>query len=388
MKNTDYDFKSIIDRKNTNSAKWDYFNDDLPMWVADMDFKVAPQIHEAILKRANHPVYGYSIVPDSLFQSYIKWWSDNYNLVMNREDMLYATGVVPSIASMIRCFTDIGDNILLQSPVYHAFYFIINDNNRNALESELIFENSEYKIDFDDLDKKLADTKLMFLCNPHNPIGKIWSKSDLENIGKLCKKHDVILIADEIHCDLTDPDKVYNPFMLASTYEKTILCLSPSKSFNIAGFQSSIVYCKNKELLSEIQTQLHIDNSDSANVFAVSVVEAAYNESAEWLLALKNILFENKKTVEDFLLSELSQIKLIKGDATYLLWLDCRELKMSSDDIVEHLRTNQGLFLSSGNDFGRGGDGFLRLNIACPEKLLIKGLNKLKEGVLEIVNGQ
>ena len=386
MKNTEYDFQTVIDRHSTNSLKWDLFDDDYPMWVADMDFMVAPNIQQAILKRASHPVFGYSIVPDSLFEAYISWWDRRYGLKMSRDEMLYATGVMPSISSMIRCLTDVGDEILIQSPVYHVFFYVIEDNNRKVLENELIFRDGKYEIDFDDLDEKLSKVKMMILCNPQNPVGKIWSKEELGQIGELCKKHDVILISDEIHCDLTDPGTSYNPFMTSSDYNNTILCISPSKSFNVAGFQSSVVYTKNPELLEKIRTQMHIDNSDSCNVFAVSAVEAAYNESEDWLEELKEVIFENKQIVKDYLENELPVIKLVECDATYLLWLDCTALNVSSKVLSEFLRSNQGLFLSSGSDFGQIGDGFLRLNIACPPKLLKEGLLRLKAGVIALNN--
>ena len=386
MKNTEYDFQTVIDRHSTNSLKWDLFDDDYPMWVADMDFMVAPNIQQAILKRASHPVFGYSIVPDSLFEAYINWWDRRYGLEMSRDEMLYATGVMPSISSMIRCLTDVGDEILIQSPVYHVFFYVIEDNNRKVLENELIFRDGKYEIDFDDLDEKLSKVKMMILCNPQNPVGKIWSKEELGKIGELCKKHDVILISDEIHCDLTDPGTSYNPFMTSSDYNNTILCISPSKSFNVAGFQSSVVYTKNPELLEKIRTQFHVDNSDSCNVFAVSAVEAAYNESEDWLEELKEVIFENKQIVKDYLENELPVIKLVECDATYLLWLDCTALNVSSKVLSEFLRSNQGLFLSSGSDFGQIGDGFLRLNIACPPKLLKEGLLRLKAGVIALNN--
>lgn len=383
---TVYDFTSVIDRKNTNSLKWDLFEDDLPMWVADMDFKVAPAIEEAILKRAKHPVYGYTIVPDELFEVYINWWNKRYDFKMSREDMAYSIGVMPSISSMIRCLTDEDDEILIQSPVYHVFYYVIEDNNRKVLENELVYENGKYRIDFDDLDEKLSKVKLMILCNPHNPIGKIWSKDDLARIGKLCKKHDVILISDEIHCDLTDPTVNYNPFETSFDYENTITCLSPSKSFNIAGFQSSLVHTKNNDLLEKIKIQMHIDNSDSCNVFATTAVIAAYKDCEDWLEELKEVLYENKMTVKKFLESELPIIKLVESDATYLLWLDCSSLNVSSKMLSEFLRQNQGLFLSAGIDFGQSGDNFLRMNIACPQELLIEGLYKLKGGIISFNN--
>ena len=362
MKNTEYDFQTVIDRHSTNSLKWDLFDDDYPMWVADMDFMVAPNIQQAILKRASHPVFGYSIVPDSLFEAYINWWDRRYGLEMSRDEMLYATGVMPSISSMIRCLTDVGDEILIQSPVYHVFFYVIEDNNRKVLENELIFRDGNYEIDFDDLDEKLSKVKMMILCNPQNPVGKIWSKEEL------------------------GPGTSYNPFMTSSDYNNTILCISPSKSFNVAGFQSSVVYTKNPELLEKIRTQLHVDNSDSCNVFAVSAVEAAYNESEDWLEELKEVIFENKQIVKDYLEKELPVIRLVECDATYLLWLDCTSLNVSSNVLSEFLRSNQGLFLSSGSDFGQVGDGFLRLNIACPSKLLKEGLLRLKAGVIALNN--
>ena len=388
MKNTEYDFESVIDRTQTGSLKWDLFGDDVPMWVADMDFKVAPCIEKAIQKRASHPVYGYTIVQDELFEAYISWWDRRYDFKMSKEDMLYSTGVMPSISSMIRCLTDVGDNILIQSPVYHVFFYVIEDNNRRVLENQLVYENGAYGIDFDDLDERLAESKLMILCNPQNPVGRIWSKEDLSKIGELCRKHDVVLISDEIHCDLTDPDVKYNPFETSSDYDKVITCLSPSKSFNIAGFQSSVVHTKNNELRERIKAQMHIDNSDSCNVFATTAVIAAYGESEEWLEELKEVLYENKLIVKDYLEKELPIVKLVECDATYLLWLDCSALNVPSKVLSGFLRTNQGLFLSAGCDFGQCGDNFLRMNIACPKDLLMDGLGRLKAGItaLNIIN--
>ena len=383
MKSTKYDFESIIDRHDTNSLKWDLFDDDLPMWVADMDFKVAPAIQDAILKRAKHPVFGYTVVPDELFEAYINWWKSRYNLEMSREDMAYSMGVMPSISSMIRCLSDENDEILIQTPVYHVFFYVIEDNNRKVIENELIYENGEYKIDFDDLDEKLSKVKMMILCNPHNPVGKIWSKEDLDRILELCKKNDVILVSDEIHCDLTDPELKYNP---CAADDNVIRCLSPSKSFNVAGFQSSIVHTTNNELLGKIKAQMHIDNSDSCNVFATSAVIAAYNGSEEWLEELRQVLYENKQAVKKYLDEELPIVKLVECDATYLLWIDCSALGVHSEVLCEFLRTNQGLFLSPGHQFGENGKNFLRMNIACPRELLLDGLARLKAGIIALNN--
>ncbi len=378
-----HDFENVIDRHDTNSLKWDFFDDDLPMWVADMDFRVAPEIQEAVLKRAEHPVYGYTVVPDELFESYISWWDRRYGFEMSRAEMAYSIGVMPSISSMIRCLTDVGDEILIQTPVYHVFFYVIEDNDRKVLENELVYENGEYRIDFDDLDEKLSKVKMMILCNPHNPIGKIWSREELGQIVDLCKKHDVILISDEIHCDLTDPGVKYNP---CDSSDNVITCLSPSKSFNIAGFQSSVVHTKNGELLDKIRNQMHIDNSDSCNVFATTAVIAAYNECEDWLDELREVLYENKQIVRDYLENELPVIKLVDCNATYLLWLDCSSLNVSSKVLSEFLRQNQGLFLSAGIDFGKSGDSFLRMNIACPQELLKDGLSRLKVGIIALNN--
>ena len=377
MKNTEYDFNTVIDRHGTNSLKWDLFD--------DMDFMVAPAIREAIQKRANHPVYGYNIVPDELFEAYINWWDRRYDLKMSKDDMAYSIGVMPSISSMIRCLTDVGDEILIQSPVYHVFYYVIEDNDRKVLENDLAYENGKYEIDFDDLDEKLSRVKMMILCNPHNPVGKIWSRKELDKIEELCIRHDVVLISDEIHCDLTDPDVYYNPF---KSHDNVVRCLSPSKSFNIAGFQSSIIQTVNSELLEKIKTQMHIDNSDSANVFAASAVIAAYDESEDWLCELRQVLYENKQIVREYLKNELPVIDLVESDATYLLWLDCSQLNVPSKVLSGFLRQNQGLFLSAGIDFGQCGDNFLRMNIACPQELLKDGLARLKAGItaLSIIN--
>ena len=377
MKNTENDFKSIIDRHDTNSLKWDYFDDDLPMWVADMDFKVAPAIQNAIQKRANHPIYGYTVVPDELFEAYINWWDRRYGFKMSRDDMAYSIGVMPSISSMIRCLTDVGDEILIQSPVYHVFYYVIEDNGRKVLENELIYENGKYRIHFDDLDEKLSKVKMMILCNPHNPIGKIWSREELAKIDELCEKHDVILISDEIHCDLTDPGIKYNPFENISRSNNVITCLSPSKSFNIAGFQSSIIHTKNRVLLESIKTQMHIDNSDSCNVFAASAVMSAYNESEGWLEELKEVLYENKRIVKEYLANELPVIKLVECDATYLLWLDLNDTGLDWKQLDNLIINKAKLWLDAGWIFGKPGRGFQRINVACPRSVLNEALERL-----------
>lgn len=389
-----YNFDSIIDRKNTNSLKWDLFDDEYPMWVADMDFYTSPLIYESVNRKAKHGVYAYSFVNDEVFDSYINWWK-RYGLKMEKEELLFATGVIPSITSIIRAFSDIGDNVLIQTPVYHVFFYVILDNGRKVVENQLIYNpNSDdvetaYTIDFEDLDEKLKNpkTKLMILCNPHNPIGKIWDRENLEKIAVLAKKHDVIVVSDEIHCDLADPDLTYVPF--ASLEEdlsnNSFTCISPSKTFNIAGLQSSAVYTRNDELYEILERQLAIDCFNHPNIFSIDATIASY-KSEDWLNELKEVLFSNKLIVDDFLKRKIPEIRLVPANATYLLWLDCTELSTDSMTLSEFFRDEVGLFLSPGVQFGQNGDNFLRMNIACPEELLLEGLNALKEGVNKFKN--
>ena len=390
-----YNFDSIIDRKNTNSLKWDLFDDEYPMWVADMDFYAAPLIYESVNSKAKHGVYAYSFVNEDVYDSYINWWK-KYGLEMQKDELLFATGVMPSIASIIREFTDVGDNVSIQTPVYHVFFYVILDNDRNVVENQLIYDpkskdvETAYTIDFDDLEEKFKDpkTKLMLLCNPHNPIGKIWDEESLEKIAALANKHNVIVVSDEIHCDLTDPDLKYVPF--ASLDEKlsnnSITCISPSKTFNIAGLQSSAVFTRNKELYERLERQLAIDYFNHPNIFSIDATIAAY-KSEDWLNELREVLFNNKMIVDEFLKTEIPEIKLVPANATYLLWLNCSELNKEdhedgfSNDLSEFLRENVGLFLSPGVQFGQNGDDFLRMNIACPQELLLEGLNALKIGI-------
>ena len=393
-----YNFDTVIDRKNTNSLKWDLFDDEYPMWVADMDFYAAPAIYESVNRKAKHGVYAYSFVNDEVFDSYISWWK-KYGLEMKKEQLLFATGVMPSITSIIRAFSDEGDNVLIQTPVYHVFFYVILDNNRNVVENQLIYNpdsndvETAYEIDFEDLEEKLKDpkTKLMILCNPHNPIGRIWDKEILEKIAALVKKHDVIIVSDEIHCDLTDPDLKYVPFASLDDdlSQNSITCISPSKTFNIAGLQSSAVFTENKEFYEILERQLSIDCFNHANIFSIDATIAAY-KSEDWLNELREVLFSNKMIVNDFLKAEIPEIKLVPANATYLLWLDIsrinNDFNTDSNAISEFLREEVGLFLSPGVQFGQNGDNFLRMNIACPEDLLIDGLNALKEGIIKFKN--
>ena len=382
MKNTEYDFQTVIERKNTNCLKWDLFDDDLPMWVADMDFRVAPAIENAIMQRANHPIYGYTVVHDELFEAYINWWDRRYGLKMQREDMAYSIGVMPSISSMIRCLTDVGDEILIQTPVYHVFFYVIEDNNRKVLENQLIYENGEYRIDFEDLDKKLSKVKMMILCNPHNPVGKIWSEGDLDHIGRLCKKHDVILISDEIHCDITLPGRSYTPFaeVSESARRNSITCMSASKAFNLAGLHSAAVMIPNPHLRQRISRGLNNEElAESGTLGALSAV-LALTRGREWLLALRENLEKNRNLATRFIRNEIPGVLPVPAEATYLLWADIGNVTPDDRRFAAFLRKETGLRVSPGSGFGNAGRGFIRINLACPEVTLMDGLERLREG--------
>ena len=376
-----YDFDSIINRKNTNCLKWDLFDTKLPMWVADMDFKVAPEISGEIINKANENLYGYAIIPDEWYDAYINWWK-YYGLNMDKNNLKFANGVMPAIATIIRKLTKENDKILIQTPVYHVFFYVIEDNNREIVENQLVYKNGSYEIDFKDLEEKLADENvtLMMLCNPHNPVGKIWSRKDLEKIADLCAKYDVNIISDEIHCDLTDPDKKYIPFASISNYD-SVTTVSPTKSFNIAGLNTAAVYIVGDKLKEDIFNALDVEWVSRANILAITGAIAAYKNGRPWLDELRQYLYDNKKFVADFIKDEIPEIKLIDADATYLLWLDCSSLDISSKDFVKFLNEKTGVLLSAGVDFSKNSDEFLRLNIACPRKLLMDGLKAIKKGV-------
>ena len=379
-----YDFDEMIDRSKTNSLKWDIADGELPMWVADMDIKTAPEITEAIIKRAEHGVFGYSIVPDEWHDAYINWWKNRHGIEYRKEDLIFSTGVIPIISSCVRKLTTAGENVLIMTPVYNIFFNCIKNNGRNVSEFSIDYSGGEYTIDWEKLEKLLADpqTSLMLLCNPHNPIGKIWDRETLARIGELAFENGVTVISDEIHCDITDPGCEYVPF--ASVSEKCrnncVVCVSPTKAFNLAGLQTAAAIVPNARLRHKVWRALNTDEVAEPNVFAVQAAVAAFTEGGEWLDELRQYIYENKTLVKEFLLREIPQIKLVPSEATYLLWLDCSQLGMDSSELAAHIRRETGLFLSEGNIYGNGRD-FLRMNIACPKQIVRDGLERLKRAV-------
>lgn len=379
-----YDFDTIINRNDTNSLKWDLFDVDLPMWVADMDFKAPPELTNDLKSKVNEAIYGYAIITDKWYDAYINWWSQ-YGIHMKKDELKFTTGVMPAISSIIRRLTKPQEKVLIQTPVYHVFFYVIEDNNRVVVENQLIYDGKNYSIDFKDLEEKLSDpdVTLMLLCNPHNPIGKIWSKDDLEKIGTLCDKYNVTVVADEIHCDLTDPGKKYIPFTSVSSVceDISITTISPTKSFNIAGLKTAAVRIINKSLQEKVFKAIAVDGLGEPSTFAITGSISVYTKCKPWLTQLREYLYNNKQILNDYLINKLPDIKLVPGEATYLLWLDCSRLNIKSEEFSKFLCEKTGLLLSPGIQFGENGDQFLRINIACPKELLIKGLELLNKGV-------
>lgn len=376
-----YDFDTVINRRGTDSVKWNVGKNELPMWVADMDFRLAPEIEKAIKKRIEHGVFGYSVIPDEWYDAYINWWQNRHGVSFKREGLIFCTGVVPAISSIVRKLTTPNENVVIQTPVYNVFFNSIINNGCRVLESPLVYDrkSSSYSMDLEDLEAKLSDpqTTLMILCNPHNPVGKIWDKITLEKIGRLAKKHNVTVISDEIHCDITEPGKNYVPFASVSDIcrEISITCIAPTKAFNMAGMQSAAVYAENPVLHHKVWRALNTDEIAEPNSFACISAVTAFNKGAGWLDAMRKYVSENRKRVYEFIEKEIPEISAVRSEATYLLWLDISKTGLSAAEI----RENTGLFLTDGSVYGDCGKNFLRMNIACPKTTLEDGLQRLKK---------
>jgi len=381
-----YDFDTVIDRHNTNSVKWNVKEGELPMWVADMDFKAAPEILKAIQKRLDNGVFGYSIVPSEWRDAYVNWWKTRHDFDVDPSSLMFATGVVPILSSAVRELSSPGDFILIQAPVYNAFFSIIKDNGRKILTSPLVYENGQYRIDFQDLEKKLSDPKttLMLLCNPQNPAGKLWDKDTLARIGELCARHNVTVLSDEIHCDITDPGISYVPFASVSPTcrDISVTAWAPTKAFNIAGIQTAAAMVPNPVIRDKIQHALRSDSVADPNVFSVVATIAAFNEGAAWLDELRTYIYQNKMALTKFIKENIPQIHVVPSQATYLVWLDCSKFTSDSVAFASEIRKKTGLFLSNGTQYGEEGKCFLRFNLACPRSVLMDGLDRLRRALI------
>lgn len=380
-----YNFDKLTDRRGVGSLKWDVSESELPMWVADMDFETAPEVTEAIKERAAHAIFGYSIVTDDWYGAYKGWWEHRHGLKMEKEWLIFCTGVVPAISSTVRKLTTVGENVLVQTPVYNIFFNSIRNNGRNILESPLVYDGERYTVDFTDLEEKLSDpqTTLMLLCNPHNPVGKIWDWETLSRIGELCAKYHVLVLSDEIHCDLTDPGHNYIPFASVSEVcrDNSITCMAPTKAFNLAGLQTAAVMVPNPVIRHKLNRGLNTDEVAEPNVFAVGAAVAAFEKGENWLEELCKYLYDNKQLVREYVKEKLPAIKVVPSDATYLLWLDCSGITDDAGELCNFIRRDSGLYLTEGEEYGNCGRQFIRMNTACPRERLKDGLDRLKKSV-------
>ena len=382
-----YNFDEIIPRRGTNSYKWDSAGDAdiLPMWVADMDFRTAPPVVEALRKRVEHGIFGYVRVPDAYYAAVTNWFARRHDWQIEKEWIIYTTGVVPALSAVIKALTAPGDKVMVQTPVYNCFFSSIRNNGCGMIANPLIYRNGTYQIDFADLEQKAADpnVKVLLLCNPHNPAGRVWTKQELTRIGDICIRNNVWVVADEIHCELVFPGHTYIPFASISHefLMHSVTCTSPSKAFNLAGLQIANIISADTDIRMKIDKAINVNEVCDVNPFGVEALMAAYNDSEEWLEELKQYLFANYSYLRAYFAEYLPEFPVSILEGTYLVWVDCSVLNQSSDEIVKTLLEKEKLWVNKGSLYGETGEGFIRINIACPRQQLIEGLNRLRRAL-------
>ena len=385
-----YDFETVTDRRGTWSEKWNVAEGELPMWVADMDFRTAPEIVRAIGERAAHGIFGYSYQPDEWADAYVNWWESRHGFRMERDWLVFTTGVIPAVATAVRKLTTPAEKVAVLTPNYNIFFSTILNNGRVPAEIPMALGTDgegrpSYSVDWDALEAGLADpqTTLLIFCNPHNPTGQIWNAGTLGRVGALCKKHGVTVLSDEIHCDIADPGKGYVPFASVNEVNRSIsiTCLAPTKAFNLAGMHTAAVVAADPFLRHKMWRGLNTDEVGEGGTFAFTAAVAAFTKGGEWLDQLNVRIRANKDRVDAFLASELPELRSVRSDATYLMWIDVGEIAEDSKTFCDFLRAETGLFVCPGTWYRGDGKRFFRLNVACPRVLLEDGLSRLKNGV-------
>ena len=377
-----YNFDEIIDRRDTGSVKWHYFDDTIPLWVADMDFKAAAPILNAVEQVAQHGILGYTKPTAALFDAIINWHGSRYGLQMNKQNILFSPGVVPSLALMMHIFTEVGDAVLVNDPIYTPFMTKVKQNNRTLVMSALKEIDGKYQLDLDDIEAKIIehDVKLYLLCNPHNPGGRVWTREELKALLTLCKKHNVAIVSDEIHQDLTLSGYTFTPLLKLAEAEgyahKVVSLTSMTKTFNVAGIKGSMIFAKDEALLKKISQQQNLNDEYELNLFAYTVMQSAYEEGGEWLEQVLTYIEKNIEITLDFLAGHLPDIKVMRPEASYLIWLDCSAYAQDDQALYDKLREAK-VELNSGIKYGREGHLKMRINVACPEALLREGLNRV-----------
>ncbi|MDR1356264.1 MAG: pyridoxal phosphate-dependent aminotransferase [Tannerellaceae bacterium] len=379
-----YNFDEIIVRRGTNSCKWDMSEDEgtLPMWVADMDFRAAPGIISALRECVDHGVFGYTKTPKEYFDATAGWFLRRHGFHIDREWILFTTGVVPALSAVIKALASPGDGVIVQTPVYNCFFSSIRNNQCEMIENRLLYRNGEYFIDFDDLERRAAlpNAKLMLLCSPHNPAGRVWTRNELERIGEICLRNGLTVVSDEIHCDIVYPGYTHIPFAaLGGAFLKnSVSCIAPTKTFNLAGVQVANIVAADEGIRRKIDKALNVNEVCEINAFAIRALIAAYNESEDWLEELKVYLYDNYALLTGFFRRHLPHMRVVRLEATYLVWIDCSALRRTSKSIAEALMDREKLWINEGSMYGEAGEGFIRINIATRRELLLRGLEKIK----------
>lgn len=382
MKHT-FDFDTPVDRRHSGSYKWDTNPDDdtLPMWVADMDFRTAPAIIDSLRRRVEHGVFGYTHVGRDYYDAVIRWFGERHGWTIEREWFIYTSGVVPAISAIIKATTEPGDSVITQTPAYNCFFSSIRNNGCRLSANKLLYDRGRYTIDFDDLERRAADprARVLLLCNPHNPSGRVWTPGELIRIGDICLRNNVLIVSDEIHCELTYPPHVYTPFCSLSEELRhiSVSCVSPSKAFNIAGLQIANIITANPELRQRIDRAININEVCDVNPFGVEATIAAYNRSGEWLDALIAYLHDNYLLLRDHLNHKLPALTVVPLEATYLAWIDIRPTGLSDQQIADLLQLTQHLRVNPGSMYDPGGESFIRLNLAAPRATIADAARRL-----------
>ena len=382
-----YDFVNAPDRRDTDSVKWHVKKGDLPMSIADMDFKTAPEIIAAMKRKVDRGVFGYEWPEDDYFKAVADWYEKEHGHRPQQEWLIFTTGVVPAISAIVRRVSHIGDNVLVQAPVYNVFYNSIENNGRHVLSNDLQFDGSNYEINWEDLEQKLALplTTLMIFCNPHNPIGKVWTQKEVQRIADLCYEYHVVLLSDEIHGDLVRKGSDYTPAFSVNNpaRENVVSLVSPSKTFNVAALHAATAIVPNSNLRAMVNRGLNSDEVAEPNLLAIPGTIAAYEHGHNWLEALIKQLNVNFTYAEEFINKNLPQVKVVAGGATYLIWLDVSQISSDSQKLAEFLEKTTGLVLSPGSIYRGNGHNFLRMNLACPLTMVKNGLERLKVGLTD-----
>lgn len=380
-----YNFDEVIDRSNTGSIKWHYEDDTIPLWVADMDFKTAKPILDGIQQIVDRGVLGYTKQTDELYQAIINWHRGRYGLTLEKEQILFSPGVVPSIALMVTLFTEVGDSVLINNPIYAPFVAKTKLNGCKVVRSALKEVEGRYEFDLEDMEAKIKQqkVKLFLLCNPHNPGGRVWTADELKAVLALCKKYNVAIVSDEIHQDLTLTDHKFTPFLsLAQGYEHMVVSLtSMTKTFNVAGIKGSLIFAKDKALVKQISNQQRLNDENELNMFAYQVMRSAYESGEEWLQQALAYIEKNIDLTIDYLAENLPEIKVMRPEASYLIWLDCSAYANDDKVLYDKLREAK-VELNSGIQYGNEGHLKMRINVACPQSVLTEGLKRIKQALI------